>query len=89
MRARAQARDSFSLILFVTPLALLLLWYLFSSNQNARLLLSCYIVVATPLYVLTGSYPPVGSRWFWKAMLPIAFMLASGCLRSGRDNRMV
>jgi hypothetical protein len=77
-RSRFQKTDTLVSILFAAPAAFLLLWHLYSSSEQARLLLSCYVIVALPLYVLTGSYPPFASRWFWKAMLPVAAMVALG-----------
>jgi len=69
-------RGKFVLVLYACPMVALLLWHFHSTDGPARLLLNCYVIVATPLYVLTGSYPPFGTRWFWKAMLPIAALAA-------------
>lgn len=75
-RSRPEQRSNLTLTLFACPAVALLVWYLVSSHGPARLLLSCYVLIATPLYLLTGSYPPLGSRWFWKAIIPIAAMIS-------------
>jgi len=74
-RNRFQAKSRVALILFACPAIALLLWNFYSSKGTAGLLLSCYVLVATPLFLLVGSYPPFGSRWFWKAMLPIVVLV--------------
>ena len=75
-RDRFEMRDKAALVLFAIPAVALLTWYFYSSQGPAKLLLSCYVLTATPFYLLVDSYPPVGSRWFWKAMLPIAALIA-------------
>lgn len=75
-RNRFRKRDNLALAMFVIPALVLLVWDLYVSHGPARLLLSCYVLIATPLYLLVGLYPPFGSRWFWKAMLPIAAIVA-------------
>lgn len=73
-----QTRDNLVYALFAVPAAALLIWYVFSGNPLPALLLDCYVLIAVPAYMLVGSYPPVGSRWFWKSMLPIAALVSLG-----------
>jgi hypothetical protein len=75
-RNRFEVRDKVTLALFATPAAALLVWHVYSSQGAARLLLSCYVLIATPFYLLVGSYPPFGTRRFWKTMLPILVIVA-------------
>jgi len=82
-------RDKPALVLFAIPILALLIWYFYSSHGPARLLLSCYVLVATPFFLLVGSYPPFGTRWFWKS--DDIDSSARWCLRvrSSSDNRLV
>lgn len=73
-----EKRDKAAFAQFALPVAALLIWDLVARNSPARLLLSCYLLAAIPFYLLSGSYPPFGSRWFWKAMLPITAIAALG-----------
>jgi len=75
-RNRLRKRDNFAFAVFACPAVALLIWYFFSSDDMSRLLLNRYVLIGTPLYVLVGSYPPIGSRWFWKAMVPIAALVS-------------
>jgi len=70
------AKNKLTVALFCSPFVALLVWYFVSSNEGARTLLNCYVLLATPLFLLTGSYPPLWSRWFWKAMIPICVLMA-------------
>jgi hypothetical protein len=76
-RNRFEVRDKTALVLFAVPVVVLLIWYFYSSHGPARLLLSCYVLIATPFYLLVGSYPPVGTRWFWKVMLSVAALVTA------------
>jgi hypothetical protein len=69
-------RDNTALALFAAPVVGLCAWYLVSRNSPARLALSCYILAATPFYLLNGSYPPFGSKWFWKSIIPVCVITA-------------
>ena len=49
--------------------------FLFFQAAWARLTLEGYLLTALLFgALLVPEYPPVGTRWFWKAMLPIAIM---------------
>ena len=75
--AYRNVRDKTALVLFAIPILALLIWYFYSSHGPARLLLSCYVLVATLFLLLVGSYPPFGTRWFWKAMISIAALVGA------------
>ena len=87
--AYRNVRDKTALVLFAIPILALLIWYFYSSHGPARLLLSCYVLVATLFFLLVGSYPPFGTRWFWKS--DDIDSSARWCLRvrSSSDNRLV
>lgn len=72
--------DNTALVLYAAPAVGLIAWDLFSRSSPARLALSCYLLAATPFYILTGSYPPFGSRWFWKTILPVSAIAALAVL---------
>jgi hypothetical protein len=50
-------------------------WRLYTGALMSDLLLKAYVLTA-PLFgwLLAGDYPPVGTRWFWKAMVPVFLM---------------
>jgi hypothetical protein len=53
--------------------ALPLIWWAFSSDDVwASLWLDIYLLTAMLFgYLLPPQYPPIGSRWFWKSMVPL------------------
>ena len=50
--AYRNVRDKTALVLFAIPILALLIWYFYSSHGPARLLLSCYVLVATLFFLL-------------------------------------
>ena len=67
--------NKLTLALWCSPGIALLIWDLVSTKGKAELLLNCYVLIATPFFLLKGSYPPLRSRWFWKAMMPICALI--------------
>jgi hypothetical protein len=50
-------------------------WSLYSGALMPDLLLKAYVLTALLFgWLLAGDYPPVGTRWFWKAMVPLFLM---------------
>ena len=74
-RSRSLFDDKVALMLWCSPALVLLVWDFVSGHGTASLLLNCYILVTTPFFLLRHSYPPVGSRWFWKSMIPICALI--------------
>jgi hypothetical protein len=74
-RTRFEKRDSLRRILVVCGGVFPLVWRLYSSALGPDLLLKIY-VFTVPLFgwMLASEYPPLASRWFWKAMIPILVM---------------
>ena len=73
MASRIDKGDKEVMAIFAAPAVALLIWDFLSKAQAPRLLLNCYVLAATPLYLLVVQYSPFGSRWFWKAMTQCFF----------------
>jgi hypothetical protein len=66
-----KGKDTFRIVL----IGCLGLPLLFFPGTWARLTLEAYFLTAFLFgALLVPEYPPVGTRWFWKAILPIAVM---------------
>jgi Zn-dependent protease len=50
-------------------------WRLYSGALMPDLLLKAYVLTARLFgWLLAGDYPPISTRWFWKAMVPVFLM---------------
>jgi hypothetical protein len=77
MASKYDRRDKEVMAIFAAPALALMIWHFLSKSDTPPLLLNCYVLAATPVYLLVGQYPPFGSRWFWRAMTPIFLMIVA------------
>jgi len=65
-------RDMAPRVLVTLGAAILVGWRIFANNPNGDLIVQAGLLTGLPFgLLLLGEYPPFGTAWFWKAMVPI------------------
>jgi hypothetical protein len=74
-KTKFEKRDRLLSVLVIGGGVPLMGWMLYSGALMPDLLLKAYVLTALLFgWLLAGDYPPVGTRWFWKALVPLFLM---------------